>query len=83
MKKVITFAIAILMLVPMLCGCWNYQMFDTTFTFDYAYISLPNDECVEGEVQKWRDYEDGDQIQVTINGITYLTDTTRAVLVSK
>lgn len=29
----------------------------------------------------WTDFEDGDQLQIIINGVVYLTDTTRAVLV--
>ena len=38
---------------------------------------------IEGKVDSWKDYEDGDQIQVVIDGVTYLTDTTRCVLVKK
>lgn len=55
-------------------------MQDTVYTYDYAYILLPNGEVVEGEVDKWSDYE-GDQLQITIEGNIYLTDTTRAVLI--
>ena len=69
-------------LVAALTAC-NYQFIDTTVSYDYAYILLPNGECVEGKVDSWRDYEDGDQLQIVINGVTYLTDTTRAVLVKK
>lgn len=82
MKKVMTFLVATILSAAILCGC-NKQVFDTTYSYNYAYISLPNGECVEGTVQSWRDYKDGDQIQVTIDGVTYMTDTTRAVLVSK
>ena len=35
---------------------------------------------VEGEVESWRDYDDGDQLQVTINGVTYLTHASNVVL---
>ena len=38
-----------------------------------------NGKYVEGEVSSWKDYPNGDQIQIVINGITYFTDTTRAV----
>ena len=82
MKKVMTFLVGTILSAAMLCGC-NKLVLDTTYSYNYAYISLPNGECVEGAVQSWRDYEDGDQIHVTIDGVTYLTDTTRAVLVSK
>lgn len=38
---------------------------------------------VEGKVESWRDYEDGDQIQVTIDGVTYLVHASDAVLMTK
>lgn len=40
-------------------------------------------EIIEGKVQSWKDFDDGDQIQVTIDGKTYLTNSTRVVLVAK
>lgn len=64
----------------LLTGC-NYQMIDTTFKFDRAIISLPNGEIIEGEVDSWTDYEDGDQIQVKIDGKTYLVHSTDIVLI--
>lgn len=64
-----------------LTGCGTYSVIDMSWDYDYAYISLPNGDVVEGKIQEWKDFEDGDQIQVKIDGVTYLTDTTRAVLV--
>lgn len=75
--------IPIILLPIMLLTACNYQMVDLTYSYNYAYISLPNGECVEGKVDSWKDFEDGDQIQVVIDGVTYLTDTTRCVLVYK
>lgn len=72
----------VLLFTAVLSGC-NKQLIDTTYRFDYAYIVLPNGECVEGQVDRWKDYDDGDQIQVTIDGTTYLTDTTRVTLIRK
>lgn len=46
-------------------------------------IALPNGETVIGEVESWTDFEDGDQIQVKVNGITYLTHATNVVLIDK
>ena len=63
-------------------GC-NKSLVDITYTFNYAYIEMPDGSCVEGEVSSWLDYEDGDQIQITIDGVTYLTDTTRVILVKR
>lgn len=63
-------------------GC-NKQIVDLTYNYTYGYVELPNGECVEGEISTWKDYDDGDQIQVVINGVTYFTDTTRVVLTTK
>lgn len=79
MKKIICLMLVLIMSLSM-TGC-NMQVVDVTYSYNYAYISLPNGECVEGEVDSWRDYEDGDQLQVVIDGTVYLTDTTRCVLV--
>jgi len=80
MKKWIKYVIGFIFVIICTTGC-NYQMVDLTYTFDYGYISLPNGECVEGKIDSWRDYDDGNQIQIVIDGVTYLTDTTRCVLV--
>lgn len=81
MKKIV---LILLSSAVILCsGCGNKAYVDTVRTFDYAYISLPNGEVVEGEVQSWRDFEDGDQLQIKIDGVTYLTDSTRAVLIHR
>lgn len=60
----------------------NKTFFDTTYTFDYAIIQLPNGEIVEGNVKQWNDYE-GDQLQVIFKetGKVYLTDSTHCVLI--
>lgn len=62
---------------------WNKQLFDTTYTFDRAVISLPNGEVIDGKVTSWTDFEDGDQIQVKIDGKTYLVHSTNIVLISE
>lgn len=67
MKKLILIAAVLFAFA----GC-NRQLADTTFYFDKAMIQLPNGEVVEGKVQSWTDYEDGEQIQVKIDGKTYL-----------
>lgn len=87
MKKIIVKFVSVIAIIALfVCcftGCGNMDMFDTVYTFNYAYILLPNGECVEGKVDSWTDYADGDQLQITINGIIYLTDTTRAVLIQR
>ena len=74
--------IALLIIPLMLSGC-NKQMVDITYSFERAIVYLPNGDVVEGEVQSWRDYEDGDQIQVKIDGKTYLVHSSNVVLISE
>ena len=81
MKKIIAVILALILALSMM-GC-NMQVVDLTYSYNYAYIEMPNGSCVEGTVDSWKDFEDGDQLQVVIDGVTYLTDTTRCVLVKK
>lgn len=80
---IVAMALIIIIFSLSLTSCGNYQYIDTVYQFDYAYILLPNGEIVEGSIDYWSDYDDGDQIQVCIDGTIYLTDTTRCVLISK
>lgn len=66
----------------LLVGC-NKQFIDMTYSFDRAIISLPNGEIVEGKIQSWKDFDDGDQVQVKINEKTYLVHSTNVVLISE
>lgn len=61
-------------------GC-NMNVIDLTYSYNYAYIKLQNGEVIEGPVSSWRDYEDGDQLQVTIDGVTYLVHASNCTLV--
>lgn len=72
--------ILVLVFVVLLTGC-NRQLVDINYKFDEAIISLPNGDIIEGKVQSWRDYEDGDQIQVKIDGTTYLVHSSDIVLI--
>ncbi len=81
MKKLLATVLALGMVFSM-AGC-NYQMVDLTYSYKYAIVSLPNDFIIEGEVDSWRDYEDGDQIQVTIGGVTYLVHAADVVLMTE
>ena len=69
MKKIIFVVLAFALVT--FTGC-NKQIIDTTYSFDKAIIELPNGEVVEGKVESWKDYDDGDQLQVKIDGKTYL-----------
>lgn len=63
-------------------GCGNKSMFDTTYTFNRAIIELPSGKVIEGKVETWTDFEDGDQIQVKIDGDTYLVHASDIVLIA-
>lgn len=82
MKKLIITVLALLMLTALLTGC-NKQLFDTTYSFDRAVIYMPDGEIIEGKIDSWTDYEDGDQIQVKINGTTYLVHSSNIVLIAE
>lgn len=83
MKKIVVIVLALLILLTTLTGCGNKQWFDTTYKYDRAIISLPNGKIIEGEIDGWTDYEDGDQIQVKINGKTYLVHSSDVVLIAE
>lgn len=80
-NEILIFVVAVLMSL-LLVGC-NKQLIDMTYSFDRAIISLPNGEIVEGKIQSWKDFDDGDQVQVKINEKTYLVHTMNVVLISE
>ena len=83
MRKIIALLLVVIAVlsVALLSGC-NKQMVDLTYSYEYAIIGLPNGETVEGRVSSWTDYEDGDQLQVKIDGKTYLVHSSNIVLIS-
>lgn len=82
MKNFITIAALTLSAVLLLSSC-NMQIIDTTYSYERAIISLPNGEVIDGEVTSWTDFEDGDQIQVKIDGKTYLVHSSNIALISE
>lgn len=49
-----------------LCGCngCNYQLLDTTYKYDKAYVKI-GEEWVDLEIRSWTDYE-GEQLQIKL-----------------
>lgn len=80
MKKIIAIICAISTMM-VFAGC-NKEIIDTTYKYDYAIISLANGEIVEGKVESWNDYE-GEQVQIRINGKTYLVNSVNADLIAE
>ena len=80
MKKIICVLLVLVMTLT-LVAC-NRQIFDVTYEFDRAIIELPNGEIIEGSITSWRDFE-GDQIQVKIDGKTYLVHSSDIVMIAE
>lgn len=81
--KFLTIIFSVITIISILTTGCNRQLIDTTFSYKYAIIQLPNGEIVEGKVDGWKDYDDGDQLQIYIDGKGYLTDTVNAVLITE
>ena len=77
MKKII---VSVLLIGTLFVSGCNKQIFDFNYKYNYAYIQLQNGEVIEGRVETWQDY-DGEQLQVKINGIIYLTNSYNCTLV--
>ena len=82
MKKKIGLFLLAVMIALTLFGC-NKQIVDITYSYERAIVSLPNGEVIDGKVDSWTDYEDGDQIQVKIDGKNYLVHSSNVVLISE
>ena len=87
-KKYITIFAIVVVVVIMGFGMWgllfgNRQIFDTHQRFDHAIVLLPSGEVITGPVDSWTDFEDGDQIQVTVRGVTYLVHSSNCALVDE
>jgi hypothetical protein len=85
MKKIIVLVLVIVvMCTGALVACGNRQMFDTVRTFDYAIVAFPDGTSKTIELKSWRDYDDGDQLQITAkDGTVYLVHAMNCVLVNE
>lgn len=81
MKKRIALIIFLAIILVSCTGCYNKQLFDVTYHYDRAIVYLPNGEIVEGRVSSWTDFDDGDSIQVKIDGRMYLTHVSNVCLI--
>lgn len=81
--KIVALILTLISISSALCGCQigNRQIgLDTKQTFDEAIIFTQH-EIVSGDIESWRDFDDSDVVQVTIDGITYLTHYSNVILV--
>ena len=82
MKKMIAIIAVLLGLAVMLTACGNYQVIDIQYTFNRGLVKLQDGTVVSGRVEKWKDYGDSDQIQVRIDGVTYLVHAMNCTLMA-
>lgn len=83
-KKIIC-SILVAVMLCIICttsvSCSNKALFDTKYTFKYAYVVWPDGTAEKLGVDTWHDFEDGDQIQITTtDGDTYVFHTSNCVL---
>ena len=82
--KVIALVALLVISVLVLSGCslGNRNIgFDLKQSFDDAIVILHNGEMIEGKVDSWRDFNESDVVQVTIEGVTYLTHYSNVILI--
>lgn len=80
--KMMCAVVALAVALFLLTGC-NKQVFDVTYNYNKAMVKMPDGSVVSGKCDSWKDYEDGDQIQVVIDGTPYLTHATNVVLIKE
>lgn len=86
MKNVKVIALVALLVVGALvlsgCSLGNREVgWDLKQSFDEAIIILHNGEMIEGKIDSWRDFDKSDAVQVTIEGVTYLTHYSNVILI--
>lgn len=84
MKKIILVVVLFVLACLCLTGCQvgNRQIgFDTKQRFDEAIVFTSEYEVVSGDIDSWRDFEESDVVQITIDGITYLTHYSNVILI--
>ena len=77
-----------MILLLALTGCQENKDYKSVLLWDsqgynYAIIKLQNGDVVEGPIDKWRDFEDGEQLEVTIEGVVYLTSSFNCTLIER
>lgn len=79
MKK---FLMAVVLLIVMIgCSACNKDILDLTYKYNYCYIQLQDGTVIQGVVESWTDYSDGDQLQIRMNGKTYLVHSINCTLI--
>lgn len=81
-KKISILVCGLLMLTG--CSYSGYDFVDTNYSFDKAYIKMPNQEVIVVDIYTWSDSEDGEQLTIkTADGTVYLVNSVNCVLVKE
>ncbi len=76
----ITAVMLVFTIVAASTGC-NKQIIDTNYTFNKAIINTGS-EVITVNVKSWKDFEDGDQIQIKAeDGTVYLVHSSNITLI--
>ncbi len=82
-KYVLAFVTAVMIfgiIIAAMTSC-NKQLIDTSYTFNKAIINTGN-EVITVKVKSWKDFDDGDQIQIkTEDGTIYLVHSSNITLI--
>ena len=83
-KKIILLLLILIGFVLLVSSCGNREAgIDANQTFKSAWINLGG-EWVQVDVKAWRDFQNGDEIQIkTAEGRVYLTHYANVVLIDK
>lgn len=66
----------------LMTGCGNRQIFDTTWSFNKAIITIGYEQ-IEIEIESWKDYDDTSVQVKAKDGRVYLTDIKNVVLIKE
>ena len=84
MKKVLPYLLAAIVAAILCTVCYvsadGFDWFDTNWRFDTAQIAMPDGTVVQGRVDSYSDFAYSDTLQLTIDGVTYLTHAANVVL---
>ena len=82
-KYVLAFVTAVMIfsiIIAAMTSC-NKQLIDTSYTFNKAIINTGN-EVITVKVKSWKDFDDGDQIQIKAeDGTVYLVHSSNITLI--
>ena len=70
----------LLFIIPLLLTGCNYKIIDTKYTFDKIICNYDGDKF-ELKVDSWKDYADGEQIQIESGGKIYLLSMNKCYMI--